>query len=61
MELVVVPKVMHNNPKEVKDVVVCLLSIKRDRDFASCISDRLDDYFIVFGVLLEYPRTRSIW
>ena len=33
MELVVVPKVVNNNPKKVKDVVVCLLSVKRDSQF----------------------------
>jgi hypothetical protein len=30
MELVVIPKVVRNNPKKVEDVVISLLSIKAD-------------------------------
>jgi hypothetical protein len=48
VEPVVVPKVVHNNPKEVKDAVVSLLSVKRDSDFALCLSDRFDDFRVIF-------------
>lgn len=60
MEFVVVPKVVHNNTKKVKDVVISLLSVKRDSDFASRISDRSDNRRVVFRVLRKHPRTRSI-
>jgi hypothetical protein len=60
VELVVIPKVVHNNAEKVKDVVISLLSVKRDRDFASRISDRSDDRLVVFRVLRKYLRTRSI-
>jgi hypothetical protein len=61
MELIVIPKVVYNNAEKVKDVVVGLLSVKRDRDFASRISDRSDDRLVVFRVLRKYLRTRGIW
>jgi hypothetical protein len=61
MELVVIPKVVHNNAKKVKDVVVGLLSVKRDHNFASRISNRLDDRLMVFRVLRKYLRTHGIW
>jgi hypothetical protein len=60
MELVVIPKVVHNNAEKVKDIVIGLLSVKRDRDFASRISNRSDDRLIVFRVLRKYPRTCGI-
>jgi hypothetical protein len=60
MELIVILKVVYNNAEKVKDVVISLLSIKRDYDFASRISDRSDDRLIVFRVLRKYPRIRSI-
>jgi hypothetical protein len=61
VELIVIPKVVHNNAEKVKDVVVSLLSVKRDRDFASRISDRSDDRLVVFRVLRKYLRTCGIW
>jgi hypothetical protein len=51
VELVVIPKVVNNNPKKVKDVVVSLLSIKRDSDFTLSYSDRTDNrLFMVLEV-----------
>jgi hypothetical protein len=61
MELIVIPKVVHNNAEKVKDVVVSLPSIKRDSNFASYISDRSYDRFVVFRILRKYLRTCSIW
>ena len=39
MKLIVIPKVVHNDSKKVKDVVICLLSIEGDSNFALCASD----------------------
>jgi hypothetical protein len=51
VELIVIPKVVNNNPKKVKDVVVSLPSIKRDSDFALSYSDRMDNrLFVVLEV-----------
>jgi hypothetical protein len=61
MELIVIPKVVHNNAEKVKDVVISLPSVKRDCDFTSRISDRSDDRLVVFRVLRKYPRMRGIW
>jgi hypothetical protein len=44
MELIVIPKVVYNNTEKVKDVVICLLSIKGDSNFTLYASDRSNDY-----------------
>ena len=60
MELVVIPKIVHNNTEKVKDVVVCLLSIKGDSDFALCESDRLNDYRLVLRKFVYYLFVCSV-
>jgi hypothetical protein len=48
IELIVVPKVVYNNPKKVNDVVICLLSVKRDSNFTLCLSNRFNDRSVIF-------------
>jgi hypothetical protein len=60
VEPIVVPKVVYNNPKEVKDVVVGLLSVKRDSDFAPCFSDRFDDFGVILRKFVYNPFSRYI-
>ena len=60
VELVVIPKVVHNNAEKVKDVVVGLLSVKRDCDLPFSISDGADDYLVVLRKFVHYPATRRV-
>ena len=60
MELVVIPKVVHNNAEKVKDVVVSLLSVKRDYNLPFSISDRADDYLVVLRKFVHYLATRRV-
>ena len=60
MELVVIPKVMHDDSEKVKDVVVCLPSVKRDSDFALCIRDRADDSLVMPCNLIYNLPTRCV-
>jgi len=60
MELVVIPKVMHNDSEKVKDVVVCLPSVKRDSDFALYIRDRADNGLVMPYNLIYNPPMRCV-
>ena len=59
MKLMVVPKVVHNDPEKVKDVVVSLLSIEGDSDFPLYISNRADNSLFMLRELGDYLRTCS--
>jgi hypothetical protein len=64
IEFIIVTKVVNNNPKKVKGIVISLLSIKRDSQFKDRICDRLDNFrlYVIIGVYYLYIRyTYRAW
>jgi hypothetical protein len=58
IEFIIVTKVVNNNPKKVKGIVISLLSIKRDSQFKDRICDRFDNFrlYVIIGVYYLYIR-----
>jgi hypothetical protein len=64
IEFIIVTKVVNNNPKKVKGIVISLLSIKRDSQFKDRICDRFDNFrlYVIISVYYLYIRyTYRAW
>ena len=60
MKFIVVSKVVYNNSKKVIDIVIYLLSIKGDSNFALYTSDRFDDFLIILRKFVYYLFIYSV-